>query len=187
MLFYKANTIQCCKNLYRGLDKLKCTFKPRRKKHFNCGEKLANFLLCRMRIGRSYLKSHGFAINLSSSDRCMCGAVDDNKHLLLFCFIFQEERQTMLSKINSILPNFLSLTISKQVFILLNGINLDSLLPDPRNRLIMLTVQKFITQTNRFSKHYEWIISPFFLFLSFFFLVMSYFPFSSFSFSMLST
>ena len=112
-------------------------------------------ILCRMRIGRSYLKSHGFAINLSSSDRCMCGAVDDNKHLLLFCFIFQEERQTMLSKINSILPNFLSLTISKQVFILLNGINLDSLLPDPRNRLIMLTVQKFITQTNRFSKHYE--------------------------------
>ena len=61
----------------------------------------------------------------------------------------------MLSKINLILPNFLSLTISKQAFILLNGINLDSLLPDPRNRLIMLTVQKFITQTNRFSKHYE--------------------------------
>ena len=77
-------------------DKLKCTFKPRRQKHFNCGEKLANSLLCRMQIGRSYLKSHGFAINLSSSDRCMCGAVDDNKHLLLFCFVFQEERQTML-------------------------------------------------------------------------------------------
>ena len=85
-----------------------------------------NSLLCRMRIGQSYFKSHGFAINLSSSERCMCGAVDENKHLLLFCFIFQEERQTMLSKINLIIPNFLSFTISKQVFILLNGINLDS-------------------------------------------------------------
>lgn len=136
-------------------DKLKSTFKPKRQKHFNCGEKLANSLLCRMRIGRSYLKSHSFAINLSSSDRCFCGAIDDNKHLLLFCFIFQEERHTMMSKIVSILPNFHSLPISKQVFILLNGINLDSLLPDPRNRLIMFAVQKFITQTNRFSKHYE--------------------------------
>ena len=37
-------------------DKLKCTFKPRRQKDFNCGEKLAKSLLCRMRIGRSYLK-----------------------------------------------------------------------------------------------------------------------------------
>ena len=65
-------------------DKLKCTFKARRQKHFNYGEKLANSLLCRMRIGRSCLKSHGFAINLLSSDRCMCRAVDDNNHLLLF-------------------------------------------------------------------------------------------------------
>ena len=73
-------------------DKLKCTFKPRRQKHFNYGENVANSLLCWMRIGRSYLKSHGFAINLLSSDRCMCRAVDDNNHLLLFCFIFQEER-----------------------------------------------------------------------------------------------
>ena len=40
--------------------------------------------------------------NLSSNNRCICEAVDDNKHLLLFCFIFQEVRQTMLSKIISI-------------------------------------------------------------------------------------
>ena len=37
-------------------DKLKSTFKPRRQKHFNYGEKLANSLLCRLPIGQSYFK-----------------------------------------------------------------------------------------------------------------------------------
>ena len=36
--------------------------------------------------------------------------------LYFFCFMFQEERLTMMSKINSILTNFHSLRISKQVF-----------------------------------------------------------------------
>ena len=136
-------------------EKLKAKFKPKRNKHFNCGDKLSNSLLCRLRIGRSYLKIHSFAINLSSTDRCFCGVVDDNKHFLQSCFIFQAERATMMSKIYSILPNFHTLSSSKPIFILLNGINLESPLPDPRNRLIMFAVQKFITQTNRFSKHFE--------------------------------
>ena len=97
-------------------EKLKVLFKPKRNKHFNCGDKLSNSLLCRLRVGRSYLKSHSFAINLSSSDRCFCGLVDDNKHLFKFCFIFQAEREIMMSKMHSILPNFHTLSVSKQVF-----------------------------------------------------------------------
>ena len=72
-------------------DKLKSVFQTKQRKHFNCGEKLANSMLCRIRIGRSYLKNHCFAINLSSSDRCFCGAIDDNKHLLLFVLYFRKK------------------------------------------------------------------------------------------------
>ena len=143
------------KDIWFFKENIKAKFKPKQNKHFNCGDKLSNSLLCRLPIGRSYLKNHSFAINLSSTDRCFCGVVDDNKHFLQSCFIFEAERVTMMSKIYSILPNFHSLPSSKQIFILLNGINLESPLPDPRNRLIMFAVQKFITQTNRFSKHFE--------------------------------
>ena len=93
--------------------------------------------------------------NLSSSDQFFCGAVEDNKHRLLFLFYIPGRKTNYVVQNLSILPNFLSLTISKQVFILLNVINLDRLLPDPQNRIILLAVQIFITQTNHFPKHYE--------------------------------
>ena len=134
---------------------LKDTFKPKRHKHFSYGDKLSNSLLCRLRVGRSMLKSHGFAINLSSTDRCYCGAVDDTKHFLLSCFIWQEERSDLIQKVKQVLPSFSQKSIRDQCEILTFGINLNSPRPDPRNRTIMLAVQKFITKINRFSKHYD--------------------------------
>ena len=76
----KLDKTLCCENdIFLFKDKLKTIFKPKRHKHFNCGDKIANTLLCRLRIGCSYLKSHGFTINLSSSDQRFCGLIDDNK------------------------------------------------------------------------------------------------------------
>ena len=69
--------------------------------------------------------------------------------------MFEAEREIIMSKINSLISTFVSFSVSKQDFILQNGINLDSPLPDPRNRLIMLAVHKFVAQTNRFSKHFQ--------------------------------
>ena len=69
--------------------------------------------------------------------------------------MFEAEREIMMSKINSLIPTFASFSVSKHVSILLNGINLDSPLHDPRNRLFMLAVQKFVAQTNRFSKIFQ--------------------------------
>ena len=107
-------------------SELKTSFKPKKQKHYNYGDKLSNSLLCRLRVGRSYLKSHGFSVNLLTTDKCLCGAVDDNKHFLLFCFLFQHERSEMLSKIKCFVPNFSSLYIAKQCEILLYGINLNN-------------------------------------------------------------
>ena len=91
---------------------LKTIYKPKKQKHYNYGDKISNSLLCRLRVGRSYLKSHGFSVNLSPTDKCLCGAVDDNKHFFLFCFLFQPERSEMLSKIKCLVPNFSCLSIS---------------------------------------------------------------------------
>ena len=74
---------------------------------------------------------------------------------LVFCFIWQEERQDLFLKLNQILPNFSRKSVKNQCEILLHGINLNSLRPDRRNNKIVFEVQKFISKTNRFSKHYD--------------------------------
>ena len=101
------------------------------------------------------MKSHGFQIILSNTDRCWCGEEDKTENFLLSCYLFQEERMEMLEKVQTILPNFLKQSKKRQYDILLFGINLDSPHPDPRIKFLTLVVQKYILKTNRFSKHYD--------------------------------
>ena len=103
----------------------------------------------------SMLKSHCFSINLSSTDHCFCREIDDIKDFKLFCFIWQTERKDLLQKPNQILPNFSKKSVKNQCEILLHGINLNALCPDPRNNKIMFAFQKVISKTNFFSKNYE--------------------------------
>ena len=58
------------------------------------------------------------------------GVVD---RLGLIGFLFKTERHIIFGKINSIYPPFLKLAKAKQFDILTNGINVNNLLPDPRN------------------------------------------------------
>ena len=136
-------------------DNLRLLYKPKKQKHFNYGDKWANTLLYRLRVGRSFLKSHSFQRNLSNTDRCLCGEEDHTQSFFLSCFLFQQERKEMLEKVQTILPNFLKQSKKRQCDILLFGINLDSPYPDPRNKFLTFIVQKYIIQTNRFSKHYD--------------------------------
>jgi hypothetical protein len=136
-------------------ENLKPSFKPKRQKHFSYGDKRANTLHCRLRVGRSFLKSHSFAINMSTTDRCPCGEIDTTQSYFLTCFLFQNERHVLFEKICQVLPKFKKLSKSEQCDILLYGINRDSVLPDPRNKVITFAVQGYITKTNRFSKHYD--------------------------------
>ena len=135
-------------------SKLKPSFKPKRHKHFNCGSKYGNTLLCRLRLGRSFLKAHGFAINLSDSDKCLCGSIENTAHYLLECVQFSEQRKCMFESIGKILPNFTAKSKSKKVEILLNGFNLNQDDPDHRNKQLTIIVQNYILNTGRFSdKH----------------------------------
>ena len=80
-------------------ENLKPSFKPKRHKHFAYGDKRANTLLCRLRVGRSFLKSHSFSINMASTDRCLCGEIDTIQSYFLTCFLFQVERNELFDKI----------------------------------------------------------------------------------------
>ena len=150
-----SSTLRNEKDISLFKENLKPSFKPKRHKHFAYGDKRANTLLCRLRVGRSFLKSHSFSINMASTDRCLCGEIDTIQSYFLTCFLFQVERNELFDKINQIIPKFKQKSKSDQCSILLYGINSDSLLPDPRNRIITFAVQNYITKTNRFSKHYD--------------------------------
>ena len=136
-------------------SKLKPSFKPKRHKHFNCGSKYGNTLLCRLRLGRSFLKAHGFAINLSDSDKCLCGRIESTSHYLLDCDQFSEQRKCMFESIGKILPNFAAKSKSKKVEILLTGFNLNQDDPDHRNKQLTFIVQNYILNSGRFSDKYS--------------------------------
>ena len=72
-------------------SKLKPSFKPKRHKHFNCGSKYGITLLCRLRLGRSFLKAHGFAINLIN----VCGA--ELKAHLIICLTVHTSKKVVFA------------------------------------------------------------------------------------------
>ena len=107
-----------------------------------------------MRLGRSFLKAHGFAINLADSDKCLCGKIESTTHYLLDCVQFIEQRNIMLASVAKILPNFANKSKYNKVEILLKGINLNQDEPDNRNKQLALIAQNYILNTGRFSDNY---------------------------------
>ena len=126
--------------------------KPNKIKHFNRGvSKLSNSLHTQLRVGRSYLAAHGFAIGISNTDKCSCSKQETTDHFLISCPLFETHRTKMFSNISLVLPKFAKLTIKEKVKIMLSGIYLDSPVPDYRNTKIVFIVQQYILQTKRFA------------------------------------
>ena len=130
-------------------DKLKLKFKPKRHKHFARGSKRGNSLLTQLRVGRTFLNSHGFSIGLAESPACVCDRNETVEHYMLKCFLYAEERQILFSTVEQLLPNFRKMTQRKQLYVLLYGINLDIDVVDSRNLPLTFAVQKFLLTTNR--------------------------------------
>ena len=66
---------------------LKTKLKPKKHRHYNFGKKHPNTLLCRLRVGRSFLNSHSFSIGHSDTDLCLCGLQETVTHFFT-CFIY---------------------------------------------------------------------------------------------------
>ena len=76
--------------------------KPRRCKLYNIGTRYANSIHTQLRVGCSNLNSHLFAIGRSSTQGCICNCPNESvEHVLLDCFMYQEERQVMFDYIKN--------------------------------------------------------------------------------------
>ena len=116
-------------------------------KHFNRGiSKYANSLHTQLRLGRSFLLAHGFAIGIDKSNLCF---FQDLKQQATFLsvFLYQEEQKLLYENISKQIPKFSTYYLTHQIKIFLNGINSEQ---DPRNIPIVFAVQTYILQTKRF-------------------------------------
>ena len=124
--------------------------KPRKIRHYSWGSKRGNALWTQLRVGRSFLNAHGFAINLADSDLCLCSRSESVKHFFIECFLYAEERRHLFDSMEQILPKFKTFSIKTKLEILLHGINLNADETDSRNRKIIYVVQNYILKTKRF-------------------------------------
>ena len=128
----------------------KLKMKPKKIKHYSWGSKRGNTLWTQLRVGRSFLNAHGFAINLADSDLCLCSRSESVQHFLTECFLFTEERNLLYDSMEQILPKFKTFPKKTKIEILLHGINLNSDEIDSRNGKIIYAVQNYILKTKRF-------------------------------------
>ena len=145
-------TIRFSRDIYDFKSSLKEKLKPAKVRHYCRGvSRLANTLHTQLRVGRSILASHGFAVGQSSTDLCVCGKPETTSHFLISCQLYKQERIIMFETILKLIPKFTSFPYYKQLDILLFGINIKNRESDPRNLPISFAVQNFILKTKRFS------------------------------------
>jgi hypothetical protein len=53
-----------------------------------------------LKIGHGYLKSYLFRLGLASSNKCICGQVENPSHLLLSCLLYKEQRKSLKENMN---------------------------------------------------------------------------------------
>ena len=118
------------RDLLEFKSRLKTKYKDKKVKHYSRGiSKYANSLHTQLRLGRSFLAAHSFAINLQNDDLCICSRPETTTHFFT-CFLYQEEQKILYEKVTKQIPKFSTFSLKKQVHIFLHGINSE---PDPRN------------------------------------------------------
>ena len=141
-----------CKDVHEFKLSVKKEIKPSRYKHFSRGNKFANTLLTRIRVGRSFLNQHSFTIGHSDSPECSCHhKFESPEHYFLQCFLYSQERQTMFDLFEHYIPNFPNLNRKRKLDIILRGINIDNEEFTYLNITLTKAVQNFIISTKRFT------------------------------------
>ena len=131
-------------------EKLKIKLKPPRYRHYKYGDKYINTLMCRLRVGRTYLNADSFKIGHSETDRCECGKKETVAHFFV-CERFKSQQDELKNKCNSLIPTFKNLSNAKQLEIFLYGYNLKSEEYDTRNIPLTFAVQRYVLSTKRFT------------------------------------
>ena len=132
-------------------ESLKIKLKPPKYRHYKYGDKYINSLMCRLRVGRSYLNADSFKIGHSDTDRCECGQKETVAHFFL-CPKYAAQQEILHNKFNEIIPKFKNLSNAKKLDIFLFGYNLKSEEFDCRNITLTFAAQKYVLSTKRFSQ-----------------------------------
>ena len=138
-------------NISEFKDELKIQLKPNNIKHFYKGNKLANSLLARIRLGRSKLNVHAFSIGLIDSPFCLCHRMETVDHYLHDCFLYTVERHKLFNLVEHYIPAFKTMNKKSKVETLLTGYKTHNTLFEYTNLRVTLAVQNFILQTKRFN------------------------------------
>ena len=133
--------------------RLKLKYKPPKCKFYSYGCKQGNKLLTRLRLERSFLNAHSFALGFSASPQCEnCGSRQENsQHLFLDCPKYQSYQQILLDYVGTQISTFTKLSKKEKTKILLSGYNPENMDYIHINRNITLAVQSFLFKTKRFS------------------------------------
>ena len=105
--------------------------------YFYNGERKAQILHKRLKLGCSSLNADLFNNHISITDKCICGSIESAEHYFLHCDRYATLREETINTIN----------VNFNVDILLNGCPLYS---DRINGEIFDIVQTFIIGSNRF-------------------------------------
>ena len=128
--------------------------KPKQCRLYNIGSKFANSIHTQLRIGRSQINQHLFAIGRSNTQACLCGCpVESTQHFLLDCFLYSIEREELFNYIRTtkyvLCSSLDSYTKKDLVSAFLFGEHPHVLDRYPYNKLLFRAVQKFLVKTKR--------------------------------------
>ena len=133
---------------------LSSLLKPARCKLYNIGSKYANSIHTQLRIGRSQLNEHLYAIGRSGTQGCLCNCPTESvEHILLDCFLYNDERQELFNKLRNsrvlLCSKFDSYNRKQLVSVLLYGEHPYDFDRYPYNKLLFKAVQNFLVKTKR--------------------------------------
>ena len=108
--------------------KLENIHKPQKYKFYYRGSTKAGCSCVKhLRVGRSVLNDHAYSIGLAVSPECQRHARRESpEHINLKCFLYNQERLTLMSKVETLLSKFGNLTEKQKLEILLFGVYLDN-------------------------------------------------------------
>ena len=119
--------------------------KPLKIKHNSQGSKIGNSLLTEIRVGRSDLNLHKFVIGQAETPECLCHFKEESsKHYILDCFLYNAERQTLLTLVEHYIPYFSSISKSNRCNILMYGLHTNNPEYNYMNMKITVALQPYI-------------------------------------------
>ena len=117
------------------------------------GTKVGCKLLTQIRVGKSYLNSHGFTVGKSLSPhlRCNNSSIESPSHYFLDCTLHAEEQRTLFDTFEHYIPKFKSFSKKTKLETILYGYDIDNNEIFTTNVSLQLATQKYILQTKRFN------------------------------------